>query len=130
MMRLPDLLFAPKEFWELSAEARKVLTNGCGPGGWLRWLVPDRNYGLDISPVCDIHDYMYAVGQTEEEREEADSVMLNNHLRLIDAKTKWQWLRRLRYRRAVKYYEAVKNYGGPFFWHGKNPVGTMQPVLA
>lgn len=122
-------LYAPEQYWRLGREAIKEITNGCGPGGWLRALVPDTIWGLDISEACDIHDYMYAVGLTNEDKEVADRVFLNNIVRLINAKTRYWVLKRLRYRRASTYYLAVKNFGGPFFWSGKNPVETLRPSL-
>lgn len=122
------LLFAPESYWTLDPVAKDQLVNGCGPRGWLAWLVPDTNWGLVITPVCNIHDYMYAIGRDEADRVEADQVFLNNHLRWIDAMTSLTVLRRLRYRRAQHYYVMVRNYGGPAFWDGKNPVDTMQLV--
>ena len=124
------VLYAPTEYWSLPKELKQALTNGCGPRGWLRVLVPDTICGLDITKVCDIHDYMYAIGVDEADREEADDVFRNNLLRWVDAHTKWNWLKKLRYHRAQVYYKAVRNFGGPAFWKDKNPSETMMPVFA
>ncbi len=115
------LLFAPASYVEAAPEVRRIAVNGCGPGGWLADLVPDTLYGLDVAPACNIHDWMYAAGQTIEDKAEADRVFLNNLLRLIDAAGGWWVLRWLRRRRARTYYEAVRLFGGPAFWTGKNP---------
>ena len=112
-------LYAPPLYWSLSPEGKADICNGCGTKN-LGWLIPDSMWFLDISEACNIHDFMYAVGVDEEDREEADRVFLNNLIRIIEAKTRWEWLRMLRRRRALKYYEAVRCFGGPAFWAGKN----------
>ena len=61
---------------------------------------------------------MYHVGQTVDDKQEADRVFLNNMLRLIEDAS--GWLKCLRRRRALKYYEAVVVFGGPAYWAGKN----------
>jgi hypothetical protein len=113
------LLFAPSGYWELDAGQRADLCNGCGTKGLCGVIVPDTFYGLCVTPACDIHDYMYVTGETIDDKIRADSTFLNNCLRLIEAGTRWNWLKRLRARRARIYYEAVKRLGGPAFWAGK-----------
>lgn len=114
------VLYAPAAYWTLDPAGKKALVNGCGPRGWLVDLVPDTIYGLSIKPVCDIHDYMFAVGDSVEDMNLANRVFRNNLRRWIDANTTSGWLRKLRYRRAVKYVKAVEMWGGPAFWAGKN----------
>lgn len=83
-------------------------------------------YLLDISPACDIHDFMYALGESIEDKEQSDRVFLNNLLRLIDKAPSGgilffgRILTLLRHRRALKYFEAVSLLGGPAFWAGKH----------
>lgn len=122
------LLFAPEEYWTLDPVLKEALTNGCGPSGFLGLLIPDTIYFLSITEPCKIHDYMYAVGEGIEGKECADRTFLNNMIRVIDENTKNKVLCQLRYQRAMKYYLAVKNFGGPFYWEGKNPASTMQEV--
>jgi hypothetical protein len=127
----PVELYAPQSYIQATPEERRQVVNGCGAGGWLRHLVPDRIYGLKVEEACDIHDWMYATGLTIEDKELADRVFLNNLLRIIDANTRWGWLRRLRYLRARKYFEAVQHFGGPAFWKGKNQpeeLFTYEPI--
>ena len=112
-------LYAPPLYWSLSPEGKADLCNGCGAKGF-GWMVPDSMWLLDISEACDIHDFMYAVGVDESDREEADRVFLNNLLRIIEANTRYNWLKLLRKRRAAKYYHAVRCFGGPAFWKNKN----------
>ena len=111
-------LFAPEIYWLLSEEARAEIVNGCGTRGILGLLVPDSIWGLCITPACNIHDFMYSVGVTTKDKEEADRVFLNNMLRMIDDGV---WiLKRPRIIRARTYYASVKVCGGPAFWAGKN----------
>lgn len=117
------VLFAPETYKKLTAAALAALANGCGVIGWKIDLVPDTLWGLAIKEACNIHDYMYHTGETIEDKNEADRVFLNNMLRLITAKTKYKWLRNLRRRRALLYYFAVKNFGGPAFWDAKQSTG-------
>ena len=42
-----------------------IMTNGCGREGAENRFVPDSILGLDISPACRVHDWMYADAQAE-----------------------------------------------------------------
>lgn len=123
----PLSLFAPKSFWAATDEERWVRCNGCGTKGLGGWIVPDTLWGLDITFLCNIHDWMYSEGKTIEDKEEADRSFLNNMVRLIDAKSS-RWLRWIRRSRAMSYYSAVRDFGGPAFWSGKNPANTIRTV--
>ena len=122
-------LFAPKEYWEAKKHNPALIgevCNGCGTSGWKGKLVPETMWGLDISAACDIHDWMYFHGKSEEDRLEADRVFLNNLFRLINAYGGWlAWLRRYR---ATTYYNAVRVFGAEPFWWGKNPPETLGSV--
>ena len=120
-------LYAPELYWTLTPESKKELCNGCGPKGF-GLLIPDTIYGLVITEVCDIHDFMFAIGVDEEDRLIANRVFRNNLLRYIDYKTKWKWLKKLRIRRALKYIYMVDNCSGPAFWRGKNEPETEQDI--
>ncbi len=113
-------LYAPQSYVNASNAVREGHVNGCG-SGVLALLVPDTVYGLSIKEACDIHDWMYAEGETDAHKEDADLVFLNNMIRIIEARTSWSLLKRLRLRRARTYYLAVHHYGGPAFWRTKNP---------
>jgi hypothetical protein len=115
MMRL----FAPKEFWIADDTHRNSIVGGCGPGGLGDLLVPDAIWWLSIKLACMIHDWMYAFGESLEDKKRADRVFLNNMVRMINSESKYEFLRRLRLRTASGYYEAVKRYGGPAFWDDK-----------
>jgi len=125
-MSLKTKLYAPEGYWKLTGEQREDLCNGCGPGKILGVLVPDTIWWLCITPACNIHDYMYVRGKTLDDKNEADRVFLNNMLRLVEAGTERRWLRRLRISRALVYYRAVSQLGGPWYWRGKNHSGEYR----
>lgn len=119
-------LYAPKDYWNLAPKEKAKICNGAGPKG-KGWAVPDTIWFLNITEPANIHDYMYHVGKTIKDKDEADRVFLNNMIRIILAQPKWKGLRWveksikwLRLGRAQKYFSAVCLYGGPAFWAGKN----------
>lgn len=117
-------LYAPESYWTAHKGLKKEHCNGCGTKGLGGWITPDTLYGLCISEACDIHDWMYAFGKKIEDKEEADRVFLNNLVRIINGGSRWlMWIRR---QRAMKYYSAVKDFGGPAFWRGKNKRSEMR----
>jgi len=108
-------VFAPASFW-----AKTVRPGGCGAGKLGDLLIPDSLWGLNVTFMCKIHDHMYGTGLTEEDREKADRVFRNNLMRWVAYKSKSGVLKWLRMRRAVKYYSAVRMFGGPPFWNNKH----------
>ena len=108
-------IFAPDSFW--AADDRP---GGCGAGKAGDMLVPDSLWGLKVTFMCQIHDWMTAEGKTEEDREVADRVFRNNMMRWVEHNTSFYPLKWLRMRRAATYYRAVRMFGGPFFWNGKH----------
>jgi len=92
--------------------------NGCG-SGWSAKLIPNSIYWVNIRPACCIHDNRYKNGKTAEDKASADREFLNNMLRLIEAKKAWYYPHFLARGRAIKYYTAVVNFGGPAFFKGK-----------
>lgn len=115
------VLYAPEDFKAAPIELLRFVCNGCGAKNSRFDFVPDSMWGLDVSATCHIHDWMYQEGTMHEDKLEADRVMLNNLLRLIERQDGWcqVMLKPLRRRRALKYYEAVVQFGGPAFWNGK-----------
>lgn len=122
-------LYAPISYWEAGPADRAGICNGCGTKGLGGWLVPDTLYGLSITEACNIHDWMYAQGDTIADKEQADRAFLNNMLRIIESKSIriLLWPRRMR---AMKYYSAVRDFGGPAFWQGKNAPGELGMITA
>lgn len=120
-------LWAPYQFWQMPDHMRREYK--CGPGrGVLEKLVPDTWFigwplvrPLKITPACAIHDYMYEQGPSELWwKDQADRVFLNNMIRMIEAENSWFPVFILRMRKARVYYQAVKYFGGPSFWYGRN----------
>ena len=60
---------------------------------------------------------MYHIGQTDDEKRNADRIFLTNMIQIINYKG--GWLAPLRRLRALKYYEAVYYYGDDAFWKDK-----------
>jgi len=119
-------LFAPAEYWTLPENEKGKIVNGCGPCGWKSNFIPDHILWISIIEACNIHDYMYLVGAVEEDREEADRVLFNNMMRTIEGTPQNWFLRRWRRRLALEYYQQVRDFGGVYFWRGKNPQATMK----
>lgn len=117
-MKYKDLLHAPDDYWTLSKEEKKEICNGVGPRGY-GFLIPDTIWGLRVTEAADIHDYMYFVGDTIIDKEDADEVFLDNLIRIIEKETKWNWLKKLRCNRALLMFKAVDAFGGPAFWVDK-----------
>lgn len=115
-------LYAPQSYKDASDGEIELICNGCGSAQAKFDFVPDRIYRLVITPACNVHDWMYHVGVTQKDKEEADLSFLNNILRLIEGQTgfKNRLLKPLRRRRALKYYEAVVAFGGPAYWNPKH----------
>ena len=107
-------LQAPNSYWDATEEEKKKYCNGCGPKG-AYFLIPDTLWGLNITEPCNIHDWCYRFGKTEQDRQDADRMFLDNMLSTIDENTTWKWLKKLRRRRARTYYHVVSRYGGPYF---------------
>lgn len=103
-------LFAPYEYFEATAEERSRICNGCGPGKLGAAVVPDTFWGLRVTVVCDIHDWMCNDAQNDWGRFIADLVFIINLILLIRARST-TWLRYPRYYRAVTYFNAVRVYG-------------------
>ncbi len=113
-------LYAPASFMTTPTRRLVEICNGCGSADAKIDFVPDRIYGTNVAPACHIHDFMYFEGRCIEDKEEADRVFLNNLYRIIKRSDKWYKPKFLMRRRALKYYWAVKYFGGPAFWDGKN----------
>ncbi len=113
------ILYAPAAFLNASVDELLSICNGCGADdSWFR--PPKRIYGTLIVYACIIHDFMYEKGFYIEDKNEADRVFCNNMNRLITIDSvKWYKPTFLQRRRALKYYYAVKQFGGEAFWAGK-----------
>lgn len=105
-----------------------VICNGCGARDGIN--VPDSIWGMSITLACNVHDWDYQEGWTQEDKAAADERFRRNIQKLIDYSyessgwfLRWTGLRRLlrwlRGWRAQTYYLAVHYHGDAAFWHGK-----------
>ena len=117
------ILYAPESYNAI--ERQKC--NGCG-SGWNVKLIPDSLLGCDITEACNIHDYMYTIGQTIQDKESADRTFLNNMTRIVIAYGGNWFMRNLRLAMAKRYYNAVKYYGGDAYWQGKNKDSELKEI--
>ena len=113
-----DLLLASDGFWGLSEEERNRKYFGCGPGKFGDRIVPDTIWGLSILLPCQIHDYDYEHGETEEDKRDADCRFFHNCVILIENEPR-NIYSVLRMQRAENYYEMVMVGGHAAFWKGK-----------
>jgi len=95
----------------------RTYNNGCGPAGWKGKLVPDTIYGISIREACKIHDYMYEVGESYNDKVYADDMFFTNLLATVENEAKWwnRWLNTLRRKRAWIYFKAVVHGGEDAF---------------
>ena len=113
---VPIKLYSPESYKKATKGELELWTNGCGSAQAKFDFVPDTIWFLSIKEACRIHDWMYHMGRTAEDKEEADRVFLYNMLRIINARSKSKFLKRWRCRRAHIYYTMVVWRGGPAFW--------------
>jgi len=107
-------LYAPKKYWELTDEERERICNGCGAkGSKLNFIIPQGVF----REACNIHDYMYYIGKTDEDKKVADRVFINNLNRIVEASN--TLLKPIRKMMARAYYEAVSKFGYEAFWKNK-----------
>ena len=60
LMDLKSVKYAPDEYFEMDEIELALIGNGCGPGGFLNKIIPDKILGIDLRPVCSAHDFSYA----------------------------------------------------------------------
>lgn len=112
MNKFNDLQYHP-DFFSEDPIIKERECNGCGPSGWLNLIIPDKICDINISFICDMHDYAYYKGKTLSDKIDADISFLYNlltHLkRNIDLNDTKLWKKARR--GAIKYFEAVDTYG-------------------
>ena len=107
-------LYAPKGYWELTQKQKSAICNGCGAkGSKINFLIPQGKF----KEACNIHDYMYAVGKTDEDKRVADRVFINNLNRIVEASH--PLIKPIRKIAARAYYKAVAEFGDEAFWKNK-----------
>ncbi len=93
----------------------------CGAGtGVGDVIVPEKNWGLSMSPACFVHDICWPIAQpTWADFHQSNSMFMHNCQALVEARSRFP-LKQLRMYRAVTYFNAVDTLGETFFWAEKN----------
>jgi len=99
----------------------ELFNDYCGAGeGLFNTLVPEKVWGIPISPACFIHDRMWAMADASWcDFHYSNSVFLSNINALISYQSRSKCLKRIRMYRAVTYYNAVDSIGSEIFWRMK-----------
>lgn len=111
-------LEAPPSYYQYQAtnpEYLAALCNGCGPAGWKYDIIPDQILGCYVGEACNIHDYEYHLGQTEEHRKRADENFYNNLIKICHNHGGPWYVKEWRKKRVRKYYNAVRKFGQKAF---------------
>lgn len=102
---------APATWWSLPPATRASFSSGCGPAG--SGIRADRVLGMSFKEACNIHDYMYSTGGSEEYRSLADHVLWDNLQRIAESHPSGSLL--FRKHAALAYYLACRGFGWAFF---------------
>lgn len=113
---LIPLAIVPEYYKNLTEKQKKEICNGCGPEK-LGWFIPDTLLGLDCTEACNIHDVMYAFGESEKDRKYADDVFLANVKSLVVQDTSFLGvlLKPLRLLLISRAYKILRKAGAIFF---------------
>ena len=119
-------LVAPTDFL-IPSEHVENYDSYCGSGrGIGDLIVPDRIWGIPVSPACAIHDEVWdKAPATWEAFHSSNSIFLRNLISLITVQSKSGILKRIRLYRAVTYYNAVDSLGKNVFWGLKRKQGLL-----
>lgn len=114
-MRAERQLISSTAYKSLGPVAKSKICNGAGAkDDWRNIFIPNTLWGLDCTPVFDIHDYDYHKGFTYDDKCKADANMLVNLIRHIN--NHGGFLRIARRYRAVTYYDFVVEMGEDAFF--------------
>ena len=95
------------------------ISGGCGSDGALFDLVPDNFIGVDILECCRIHDFLYTVGGSEEDKIKADRMFRTNLIRSVFNDSNLIF-RSTNLALARLYYKAVCEFGHSSFNYRKD----------
>ena len=110
-------LYAPISYHQATCKEKERVCNGCGAKGGIP--VPDTIWGLDISPACNVHDWMFEEGMTHADFLFANGMFQVNMTRIIVNESANKFMVMLRLRRASKYFDAVATLGEDIYWKNK-----------
>ena len=113
------IYYAPEGYWKLSKEdKKKIKLNKCGGDKITATLVPDYILGVDISEVCNVHDYMYLKGETAEDKKRAEKIFYDNLQVAVNEKKGNGFVRFLR-RGIASIYAKLASLLGHFYFKKK-----------
>ena len=108
-------LYYPENYLMVPDDICRETCNGCGSRDGIN--VPDSLLGVSILEACNVHDFMYDEGKTNDDKQFADEKFLFNMYELI---AEADWFLEIQRRVLAKwYYYAVKFFGKKAFWKGK-----------
>ncbi len=117
-LAIDGILHASQAFKDASYYELSLVCNGCGAAN-SKFKFPNKMYGTYTGYACDVHDWDYEEGETEEDKVKADKYFKKNLNIIIDREKAWYKPKFLMKRRAYKYYLGVKYLGDDAFWKGK-----------
>ena len=123
-INIEDVTFIVPESYHAPYQTLKEFPASCGAGDGLgNTLVPETMWGLRISPACSVHDFCFEVSEgTWQDFHQSNYLFLRNLIAIIRAKSANTIMRRLRYKRALKYFTAVDETGAFIFKKMKGEV--------
>jgi len=110
-------LISPQTYNTLSENKKRDICTGCGTK---EFPIPNKILGVDIQEACNIHDYMYHIGETLADKERADSVFLYNMIISINNHNSIKIQQYFQYLIAMYYYKLVVRHGLFFYLRTKN----------
>ncbi len=109
------VLQAHPDYWKLTTEEKAKICNGCGAkGAWYNKLIP----GKWLNEPCNIHDFDYYIGRTNEDKGLADRRFIQNNKRVVKA-TKNFIIRKWVKIKSKSFYALVRDFGDEAFWADK-----------
>ena len=111
------------DYLDLSEWDREILLNGCGAEGGF-------HLNLIFKEICNLHDFRYRCGGSEEDRESYDLEFRDGLHAAVDALSWWRFISRWTLRRAAKfYYYLVVQYGQSTFTYREEKHGETMVTL-
>jgi len=112
-------IVAPVDVWDVMENTLNKgfihkLCNGCGSAS--TEVVPDTQWGLCITPICNPHDVTHALSETPEDCDRSNKLFLLNNITFINNNSNFI-MRIMRRYRATTYYSGVEE-GKRLFCNG------------
>lgn len=108
-------LLLPELQNRLSEDEINQIAGGCGPNKLGDKFIPDKILGLCVTDACRVHDFMWFFAEDFDDKKLSDKVFHTNLLLIINQKSKYKQIKRMRNVIALGYYLAVKYLGSIVF---------------